>query len=122
VTARYVRLVNVHTPGDGLFSVSGFRIFGNGLGKAPAKVKGIEVVRNISDPRQVHVSWRPVKGADFYIIRYGIVRDRLFNNYQVYKTNHFDINSLNVGTSYCLTVDSVNDCGITKGTKVLPLK
>jgi xylan 1,4-beta-xylosidase len=121
-TARYVRLVNVHTPGGGLFSVSGFRIFGNGLGKAPAKVKGIEVVRDASDPRQVHVSWQPVKGADFYIIRYGLARDRLWNNYQVYKTNHYDINSLNAGTSYYFSVDAVNDSGNTRGIKVFPVK
>src|SRR5208282_6378826 len=103
-------------------SVSGFRIFGNGLGNAPTEVKGLEAVRDSTDPRQVHVSWKPVQGADFYIIRYGIARDRLFNNYQVYKSNHFDINSLNVGTSYYLTVDSVNDCGNSRGVEVLLVK
>ncbi len=122
VTVRYVRLVNVHTPGDGLFSVSGFRLFGNGLGKTPAQLKGIEVVRDASDSRQVHASWQPAKDADFYIIRYGIARDRLFNNYQVYKANHFDINSLNVGTSYYFTVDAVNDSGIARGKNVLFVK
>jgi xylan 1,4-beta-xylosidase len=119
IIARYARLVNVHTPGDGLFSVSGFRLFGNGLGEAPAKVKDVEVVRDPSDPRRVHLSWQPANGADFYIIRYGIERNRLFNSYQVYLDNHFDINSLNVGTSYYFTVDGVNDSGIAKGTKVL---
>jgi hypothetical protein len=122
VTARYVRLVNVHAPGDGLFSVSGFRLFGNGLGKSPAKVKDVEAVRDASDPRQVHVSWQPAKDADFYIIRYGIARDRLFNNYQVYKASHFDINSLNVGTSYYFTVDVVNDSGIARGKNVVFVK
>ncbi|MEI9960320.1 MAG: discoidin domain-containing protein [Limisphaerales bacterium] len=117
--ARYVRLVNVHTPSGGLFSVSGFRIFGSGLGKAPNRVKTVEAVRNISDPRQVQVSWQPVKNADFYIIRYGIAHDRLFNNYQAYKTNRLEINSLNIGVSYYFTVDAVNDSGITKGTKIL---
>jgi len=121
-TARYVRLVNVHAPGGGLFSVSGLRIFGNGLGKAPAPVKEVKVERYVSDPRQVHVSWQPVKGADFYIIRYGIARDRLFNNYQVYKTNQFDISSLNVGTSYFFSVDAVNDSDIDRATKMVFLK
>jgi hypothetical protein len=119
VMARYVRLVNVHTPGNGLFSVSGFRLFGNGLGKAPAKVEDVEVVRDPSDTRQVHLSWKPANGADFYIIRYGIGRNRLFNNYQVYQSNHFDISSLNIGTSYYFTVDAVNDSGIAEGTRVL---
>jgi xylan 1,4-beta-xylosidase len=119
VKARYVRLVNVHMPSDGLFSISGFRLFGNGLGKASSRVQGVEAVRNASDPRQVHVSWKPVEGADFYIIRCGIARDRLFDNYQVYKANAFDINSLNIGVSYYFTVDAVNDSGVTKGTRVV---
>lgn len=122
VKARYVRLVNVHTPGASLFSISGFRIFGSGLGPAPARVKGVKAVRDAADPRRLHVSWQPVKNADFYIIRYGIARDRLFNNYQVYGTNQFDINSLNLGVAYCLTLDAVNDSGVTKGGKVLYLK
>ncbi len=78
MTARYVWLTNVRTPGDGLFSVSGFRLFSDGLDKAPTRVKGVEVVRNVSDPRQVCVAWEPAKGADFYIIRYAIASDRLF--------------------------------------------
>ena len=117
VTARYVRLVNVHTPGNGLFSASGFRIFGNGPGKAPAKVRGVKVVRDGSDPREAHVSWEPVKGADFYIVRYGIARDRLFNNYQVYQGSRLDINSLNFGISYYFTVDALNENGNAKGTE-----
>jgi xylan 1,4-beta-xylosidase len=122
VFARYVRVVNHHTPGGGLFSISDFRVFGNGLGHVPASVKKVEAARDGSDPRQVHVSWEPVRNADFYIIRHGVASDRLFGNYQVYNATHFDINSLNVGTSYYLSVDAVNDSGITKGTKVFPVK
>ena len=121
LTARYARLVNIHMPGGGLFSVSGFRIFGSGLGKAPAPVEDVKTVRDLSDLRRVHVSWEPAQRAEFYIIRYGIARDRLFNNYQV-RTNRFDINSLNAGVDYYLTVDAVNDSGIARGEKVVPVK
>ncbi len=109
-------------PGGGLFSISGFRIFGNGLGRAPASVDEIMAVRDGSDPRQLHVSWKPAERAEFYIIRYGVAPERLWNNYQVYGTNHFDINSLNTGISYYFAVDAVNDSGDTKGTKVFPVK
>jgi xylan 1,4-beta-xylosidase len=122
VTAHYVRLVNVHTPGGGLFSVSGFRIFGNGLGKAPNKVKNVKAARDISDSRHLQISWNPVQNADFYIIRYGIAPKKLFNNYQVYKTNHCEINSLNIGVSYYFTVDAVNESGIAKGEKIIYVK
>ena len=118
ITARYVRLVNVHMPGNGLFSVSGFRLFGNGPGPAPARVGGVKAVRDLSDPRQVHLSWEPARGADFYIVRYGIARDRLFNNYQVYQGQQLDLSSLNIGVSYYFTVDAVNDSGINTRAKV----
>jgi hypothetical protein len=118
VTTRYVRLVNVRMPGNSLFSVSGFRLFGNGLGDRPARVKGVEITRNAADPRRVHVAWQPVPNADFYIIRYGIARDRLFNNYQVYDASAFDINSLNLGTSYYFTVEAVNDSGVSKDARM----
>lgn len=122
VVARYVRLVNDHTPGGGFFSISDLRIFGNGLGPAPATVKQVEAVRDVSDARCAHISWKLVANADFYIVRYGIAPDRLFNNYQVYGATNLDINSLNIGTSYYLSVDAVNDSGIAKGTKVFPVK
>ncbi|HWD90863.1 MAG TPA: family 43 glycosylhydrolase [Verrucomicrobiae bacterium] len=122
VVARYVRVLNEHVPGSGLFSISGFRVFGNGLGHAPAAVRRVEAARDASDLRRAHVSWQPVAGADFYIIRYGIAPDRLFNNYQVYDATHFDINSLNSGTSYYLSVDAVNDSGIAQGKKVITMK
>jgi xylan 1,4-beta-xylosidase len=122
MTARYARLVNVHMPGGGLFSLSGFRLFGKGSGAAPEAVKKVEAVRDISDPRHVHVSWKASNHADFYIIRYGIRRDRLWNNYQVYNATQFDINSLNIGVSYYFTVDAVNDSGDTQGAKNFSVK
>jgi xylan 1,4-beta-xylosidase len=118
VAARYLRLVSLHSPAGGLFSVSGFRIFGRAPGNPPPRVRGVTASRNVADGRVVRVSWAPVKEADFYIIRYGIARDRLFNNYQVYGTARFNINSLNTGVTYYLTVDAVNGSGITRGTVV----
>jgi hypothetical protein len=120
--ARFLRLVNVHTPAGGLFSVSGFRVFGNGLGDAPAQVQGIVARREPADSRQMQVSWPPVKDADFYIIRYGVAPDRLFNNYQVYGARRFDVNSLNDGVAYYVTVDAVNDSGVTQGAQVVLVK
>jgi hypothetical protein len=122
VVARYAKLVNVHSPGGGLFSISGFRLFGNGLGQAPGRVSGMKAVRKVSDPREVHVSWQPVKNADFYIVRHGIARDKLFNNYQVYQATAFDINSLNAGVGYYVTVDAVNDSGDTQGVETVMVK
>ncbi|HTR42204.1 MAG TPA: family 43 glycosylhydrolase [Pseudomonadales bacterium] len=113
VRARYLRLVNVHCPAQAFFSVSGFRIFGNGLGHAPAPVQTFTVQRKPGDGRKAIVAWSPSTGADFYIVRYGIAPDRLYNNYQIYHATEANINSLNTGVVYYFTVDACNDSGVT---------
>lgn len=120
VTARYARLTNIHTPGGAKFSVSGLRLFGSGLGKPPAKASGLQAQR-LSNRRLAKLTWHPIDGADFYIIRYGITPDRLTHNIQVYDRQNLDLNGLNTETEYFATVDAVNDSGITPGTEVVPI-
>jgi xylan 1,4-beta-xylosidase len=122
VRERYVRLVNVHCPAQACFSVSGFRIFGNGLGSPPGAVKDVVALRNQNDARHATVSWQPGKRAEFYIVRFGLAPDRLFDNYQVYGATNVEINSLNSGVSYYFTVDAVNDSGGTLGRDRFLLK
>lgn len=118
--ARYVRLTNVHCPAGAKLSVSGFRIFGNGLETPPARVEGVTATRDV-DARKATVSWSPVKNADFYIVRYGLAPDKLFSNYQVYHATSMTLNALNVGVSYLVTVDAVNDSGVSQGTQTVPV-
>ena len=120
VNARYLRITNVHSPADSRFSISGFRVFGSGLGAPPAVVEGITATRK-ADARLGNVSWNPVKGADFYIVRYGVAADKLFTNYQVYDGTALALNALNLGVSYFVTVDAVNDSGVTYGKQTVPL-
>ena len=120
VKARYARLTNVHCPAQAKFSVSGFRIFGNGLGTPPAKVEGVTATRE-TDARKATVSWSPVENADFYVVRYGIAPNKLVSNYQIYQGTEMTLNALNVGVSYAVTVDAVNDSGVTQGTQVVPI-
>jgi hypothetical protein len=121
VVARYVRITNLHTPGNAKFSISGFRLFGNGLHQAPGKVVSLRANRDAEDPRKAAISWQPVQGADFYIVRFGVKPDRLFENYQVYHATHLDLASLNVGVEYSVTVDAVNDSGIARGKTVVSM-
>ena len=118
VQARYARLTNTHSPGGGLFSVSGLRLFGNGLGQPPDRVKNVHVTRNSSDQRQATITWNPVTGADGYMVRYGIGNDRLFGNYQVYGATTLNIHTLNVGANYLFAVDSFNDSGVTPAAPI----
>ncbi len=121
VQARYVRLTNLHCPAGAKLSVSGFRIFGNGLGEAPARVQGIKATRDAADARRATISWPPSKGAEFYIIRYGLTSGTLFANQQIYEGQEFTLKTLNASTSYVATVDAVNDSGITKGTETVTI-
>ncbi len=120
VMARYVRIVNSHSPANGLFSLYDLRVFGSALGDLPPQVTGQRVIRDSADGRQVTLSWNAAAGADFYIVRYGIAPDRLFGNYQVYDSTGLKIRSLNIGQEYYFTVDAVNGSGIMLGPE--PIK
>lgn len=119
VTARHARLTNVHTPGGAAFSVSGLRFFGSGLGHAPQQVDGVKAQRQ-ANRRLMNVSWSKALGADFYVVRYGIKPDRLTLNWQVYDGESVTIPGLNTGPDYFVTVDAVNDSGITRGGPARP--
>jgi len=114
VQGRFVRLTNIYSPGQGKFSVRDLRVFGNGLGRQPDPVNDFVVQRNLQDQRRAVVKWEKVQGADGYIVRYGILPDKLYNNYQIYRENSIPINSLNADGDYFFTVDSFNDSGITR--------
>ena len=59
---RYLKIVNEHVP-SGNFAMSGFRIFGNGLGEAPAAVKKIKEERSKADTRNAMITREKVKEA-----------------------------------------------------------
>jgi len=120
-TARYVRITNNHAPAGSNFSISGLRIFGKTHGNKPETVQTVFAERNKTDKRSAVISWKPSAKADFYIVRYGIAPDKLYSSYPVYSAKDIRINSLNSSTKYYFTVDAVNECGITKGDKVIEL-
>ena len=119
LTARYVRITNFHTPAQARFTLSGLRIFGSGLEAAPAPVGGVIATRDSGNGRRLAVSWPDVPGAKGYVVRFGLAADRLFDNFQVIATNRVQINSLNLGVSYVLTVDAYNDSCVTPGKTMI---
>lgn len=117
VNARYAKLTNYHTPAGALFSVSGLRVFGSGLGTAPAEVIGASAQRE-TNRRLMDVTWQASPSADFYVVRYGVKPDRLTRNYQVQGATRVTIPGLETDVGYFFTVDAVNDPGVTKNTQV----
>jgi hypothetical protein len=88
VLGKFIRYKNVEVPGPNL-ALSEIRVFGLGHGKKPEKVKDFTVARE-TDRRDASFSWKPVKGAQGYNIRWGIAPDKLYQSWLVYDVNeHF---------------------------------
>ena len=115
--ARYIRFTSYHVPTPYL-AISGLRIFGNGNGKKPAKVKQFVVMRDI-DKRNAHLTWKAQPEVQGYNVRWGIAPDKLYNSWLVYGKDSLDIRSLNVDQSYYFTVEAFNENGISPGSVVI---
>lgn len=106
VNARYVKLTNVFTPDSGKFAVKDLRIFGNPGEAKFTKVDKVMVVRDPEDSRDATLLWQPVKGADGYVVRYGIEPNKLYNSYMVYDAYTLTIHSLNRDPEYYFKVEA----------------
>jgi hypothetical protein len=118
VKARYIRLTNYKVP-DGTFALAGLRVFGKTAGKAPAVPNTLTIKRNETDRCIVDLSWDKPAGVTGYNIRYGSTKDKLYNNYQVLGNDKLTIRSLNAQQKYYFTIDTFNETGVTKGTKII---
>ena len=114
-------MVNIHNA-SGLFAVSDFRVFGNGLSKKPTSVAGFKVERNPSDPRNAMIYWKRQSGAIGYNIYYGIAPDKLYNSIMVYEGNSYDFRGLDKGTNYYFAIESFNENGIGPKTSSSVIK
>ncbi len=106
VKARYVKLTNVFTHDGGKFAVKDLRIFGNPDAYQFTEIKDVMVVRNPDDQRDATLIWKPYKGADGYVVRYGIDPQKLYNNYMVYDGYNLAIHSLNRDEKYYFRVEA----------------
>lgn len=106
VKARYVKVTNVFTPDSGKFAVKDLRVFGNPEIAKITKVDNVTVVRNPEDRRDATLLWQPVKGADGYVVRYGIEPNKLYNSYMVYDAYSLTMHSLNKDPEYYFKVEA----------------
>ncbi|WP_303924567.1 family 43 glycosylhydrolase [Draconibacterium sediminis] len=115
VEAKIVRYKNIEVPGNN-FAMSEIRVFGLGLGKKPAAVKDFKIKRE-DDRRDISFSWKPVKGAQGYNIRWGIAPDKLYQSWQLYDTNEHFMRCLDRDTPYYFSIEAFNENGISEQTK-----
>lgn len=120
VKGKYVRYNNVEVPGNNL-ALSEIRVFGEGLGKKPSKVKGFSIIRQ-EDRRDASFKWEPVKGAQGYNIRWGIAPDKLYQSWLIYDVNEHFMRNLDRSTKYYFSIEAFNENGISERTEVQEVK
>ena len=105
----------------GTFALAGLRVFGKSGEPAPAAVKDVQLNRQTDDRCIVKLSWTKAPDAIGYNIRYGIRKDKLYQNYQVLGSDSLVIRNLDSSRKYYFTIDSFNEGGITKGKNITEL-
>ncbi len=116
-TVRYVRYKNIHVPMTNL-SISDFRVFGLGEGKAPAIIKNFAVNRK-ADRRDAMITWRAQPNCQGYNILWGIAADKLYNAWLVYDKNLLLLKSLTTDQHYYFAIEAFNENGVSARTKVV---
>ena len=113
---RYVRYKNIEVPTPSL-AISEIRVFGLGEGKAPQKVKKLNLERQ-ADRRDIAISWTPVKGAQGYNVLWGIAPDKLYSSWMVYDA----MKSLTIDQDYYFSIEAFNENGVSERTEVQYVK
>ncbi|MGC4035489.1 MAG: family 43 glycosylhydrolase [Chitinophagaceae bacterium] len=117
VTTRFIKLENIHIP-TGKFAISGLRVFGNGNGAKPEMVKEFIVLRTEKDKRSAYIKWSPVNNAYAYNIYYGTAPDKLYNCIMVYDANEYWFKVMDKEKAYYLTIEAINENGISERTPI----
>jgi hypothetical protein len=127
VRARFVRYVHGHV-GAANLAISDLRVFGSAGGAMPATPGGVVGLRH-SDQRDATIRWARIPGAVGYNIRFGIRPDRLTLTHQVWAdelgngaTLQKELRSLNAGVPYYAAVEAFNESGVSKLSRVLPVR
>ena len=127
VRARFIRYVHGHV-GAANLAISDLRVFGKADGPAPGVPASVNAMRH-ADQRDATISWKEVPGAVGYNIRFGIRPDRLTLTHQLWAnelgsgpTLQKELRSLNVGVPYYVAVEAFNESGVSKLSRVRPVR
>ena len=127
VRTRFIRYVHGHV-GAANLAISDIRVFGNADGRAPATPAGVSASRH-PDPRDATIRWAKVPGAVGYNIRFGIRPDRLTLTHQLWADElgntaslTKELRSLNVGVPYWVAIEAFNESGVSKLSRVVPIR
>ena len=118
VQTQYLKITNYRVP-DGTFAISELRIFGSGTDRKPRKVNEFRAIRDYRDPQVIKMSWKKQANTTGYNIRYGIDKDKLYHNLQVYKKTRITIHCPDKSKTYWFEIDAFNENGVTPGKPML---
>jgi hypothetical protein len=113
VQARYIKLENIHMP-TGKFAISGLRVFGNGNGAKPNKVKQFFVLRTEKDKRSAYIKWSPSDNAYAYNIYYGTAPGKMYNCIMVHDTNEYWFKAMDNKMPYYFRIEAINENGVSE--------
>ena len=121
IEARFIKLVNIHMAA-GKFAISGLRVFGNGHGVKPNKIKDFVVLRGEHDTRSAWLKWRHDSNATGYVIYSGIAPDKLYTSVMVYGNNDYYFKSMDKDKTYYFQIEAFNENGVGERTKPVASK
>jgi hypothetical protein len=102
----------------GKFAISGFRVFGNGGGAKPEKVKQFMVFRTEKDKRSAFIKWSPMSDAYAYNLYYGTAPDKLYTSIMVMGNNEYWLKTLDRTKTYYFTIEAINENGTSEWYEV----
>jgi xylan 1,4-beta-xylosidase len=127
VRARFIRYVHGHV-GAANLAINDIRVFGNADGAPPPRPVVVSSSRH-ADQRDATIRWAKVPGAVGYNIRFGIRPDRLTLTHQLWGDElggsamlTKDLRSLNVGVPYWAAIEAFNESGVSKLSRVVPVR
>ena len=122
VNARYLKMENLKMP-TGKFALSGFRVFGKGMGDKPEKVENFIALRSspkkYGERRNIWFKWQQNSLADGYVIYWGKSPDKMYGSIMVYGKNEYYFSGADRTDAYYFQIEAFNSNGIGERTEII---
>jgi hypothetical protein len=121
-SARFVRYEHIHV-GAANLAISDIRVFGTGARRRPAMPSGLTAKRQ-ADERNAVITWKPVRGAVGYNVRWGISPSKLYQTYQWFadQGTTLELRALTVGQAYWAAIESFDENGVSTLSTPIPIR
>ena len=122
VTARFIKIVNLHMAASGNFALMDLRVFGKATGIIPETVQKLTINRSKTDERNAIISWKQEQNVYGYNLYFGTTADKMYNCITVYNDSSYNMRGLDKGTSYYFTIEALSETGVSNKAKSIFVK